>query len=97
MMMFLVKMCTLVCTHTTLHKFNLISNFVDVPPFPPECFDKILLDAPCSALGQRPQFSLSQSLRDLQSYPQYQRMMLNQVHTIHYYNPKATYETLSHM
>ncbi|XP_064402339.1 tRNA (cytosine(72)-C(5))-methyltransferase NSUN6-like isoform X2 [Halichondria panicea] len=48
------------------------------PPFPSESFDRILLDAPCSALGQRPQFTLSQSTRDLQSYPHYQRMMLKQ-------------------
>lgn len=27
---------------------------IEAPPFPPETFDRIILDPPCSSLGQRP-------------------------------------------
>ena len=53
--------------------------YQDEPPFLPESFDRVLLDAPCSALGQRPQFILNQKLSDLKSYSHYQRMLLKQV------------------
>ncbi len=36
--------------------------------FPENSFDKILLDAPCSALGQRPQFFQSMKLKELKSF-----------------------------
>lgn len=49
------------------------------PPYPPESFDRILLDAPCSALGQRPQPMCSISLTELMSYPAYQRSLFEQV------------------
>jgi 16S rRNA C967 or C1407 C5-methylase (RsmB/RsmF family) len=39
-------------------------------------FDRVLLDAPCSALGQRPRFSIEQPLRALQQYAGYQRKLL---------------------
>ncbi|XP_070566096.1 tRNA (cytosine(72)-C(5))-methyltransferase NSUN6-like [Ptychodera flava] len=45
------------------------------PPYPAETFDKILLDGPCSALGQRPQLSNKMSLRDAKSYPPLQRKL----------------------
>ncbi|XP_065175827.1 tRNA (cytosine(72)-C(5))-methyltransferase NSUN6-like isoform X2 [Sycon ciliatum] len=45
------------------------------PPFPPESFDRILLDGPCSALGQRPQIRNSIPLKELQSFPPYQRQI----------------------
>lgn len=41
------------------------------PPYLPESFSYILLDAPCSALGQRPKFTLSKS-SNVSSYPQLQ-------------------------
>ncbi|KAL5496948.1 hypothetical protein EMCRGX_G013328 [Ephydatia muelleri] len=48
------------------------------PPYLPESFDRILLDAPCSALGQRPQPICSISQTELMSYPAYQRSLFEQ-------------------
>lgn len=39
-------------------------------------FDRVLLDAPCSALGQRPRFEIEAPLRVLQHYASYQRKLL---------------------
>ena len=47
------------------------------PPFPPCSFDRILLDGPCSALGQRPRHSFKKSRQELESFPVYQRKLLN--------------------
>ena len=49
------------------------------PPFPPGSFDKVLLDPPCSGLGQRPQLRYVMTNKELQSYPFYQRRLLKQV------------------
>lgn len=45
------------------------------PPYPPSSFDRILLDAPCSGLGQRPAISIRQSLTEVTSYPPLQRRL----------------------
>ena len=45
------------------------------PPFPPESFDKILLDAPCSAIGQRPQFQNQMKLKEFLSFPKIQKKL----------------------
>ncbi|KAI6651980.1 Methyltransferase NSUN6 isoform X2 [Oopsacas minuta] len=45
-----------------------------LPPYPPESFDKILVDAPCSGLGHRPQCFMS----ELKSCNEYQRQFLSQ-------------------
>ncbi|XP_048379269.1 tRNA (cytosine(72)-C(5))-methyltransferase NSUN6 isoform X2 [Stegostoma tigrinum] len=45
------------------------------PPFPPESFDRILLDAPCSGLGQRPNMACDWSLKEITSYPPLQRKL----------------------
>lgn len=47
------------------------------PPFRPQTFDRILLDAPCSALGQRPSIRNDMSLRELHSYPRLQERLLS--------------------
>ncbi|XP_067937869.1 tRNA (cytosine(72)-C(5))-methyltransferase NSUN6-like [Watersipora subatra] len=47
------------------------------PPYPAGSFDKILLDAPCSALGQRPSFSNHITCKELGSYPSLQRKLLS--------------------
>jgi len=45
------------------------------PPFPAEYFDRILIDAPCSGLGQRPQFFNKMNLKELDSFPKIQRKL----------------------
>lgn len=46
------------------------------PPFPPESFDRVLLDVPCSALGQRPSSRNRMTLKSLHSYPLYQKRFI---------------------
>ncbi|XP_030573033.1 putative methyltransferase NSUN6 [Drosophila novamexicana] len=49
------------------------------PPFASSSFDRILLDAPCSGLGNRPQLCCSiKQTKVLQSYPHIQRSLLAQ-------------------
>ncbi|KAF6737657.1 putative methyltransferase NSUN6 [Oryzias melastigma] len=47
------------------------------PPFPPESFDRVLLDAPCSGLGQRPNMASTWSLKEICSYPPLQRKLFH--------------------
>ena len=47
------------------------------PPFPEESFDRILLDAPCSGLGQRPQFYNKIKIKELCSFPKIQRKLFS--------------------
>ena len=47
------------------------------PPYPPSSFDKILLDAPCSALGQRPCLGNPITEKQLSSIPPVQRKLLS--------------------
>ncbi|XP_076461980.1 tRNA (cytosine(72)-C(5))-methyltransferase NSUN6-like isoform X2 [Babylonia areolata] len=47
------------------------------PPYPPSTFDAILLDGPCSALGQRPCVRNKMSAPSLASFPKLQRMLLS--------------------
>ncbi|KAL8609413.1 hypothetical protein ACOMHN_019902 [Nucella lapillus] len=46
------------------------------PPYPPNTFDTILLDGPCSALGQRPCVRNKMSAPSLASFPTLQRRLL---------------------
>ncbi|XP_055881334.1 tRNA (cytosine(72)-C(5))-methyltransferase NSUN6-like isoform X3 [Biomphalaria glabrata] len=46
------------------------------PPYSPETFDRILVDAPCSALGQRPCYKNEILLNQLRSYPVIQHQLL---------------------
>ncbi|RXM36508.1 putative 28S rRNA (cytosine-C(5))-methyltransferase [Acipenser ruthenus] len=50
-------------------------NSTDGPPFSPESFDRILLDAPCSGLGQRPNMAFTWSLKEVLSYQPLQRKL----------------------
>lgn len=45
--------------------------------FPPESFDYILLDAPCTGLGLRPRLLQRQSIGQLRSAAHYQRKLLD--------------------
>ncbi|KAG8230308.1 hypothetical protein J437_LFUL008500, partial [Ladona fulva] len=54
---------------------NPTSPFKDPPPYFPNTFDKVLLDVPCSALGQRPQLANKIKLSQLKSYPALQRRL----------------------
>ncbi|XP_067863189.1 tRNA (cytosine(72)-C(5))-methyltransferase NSUN6 isoform X2 [Heptranchias perlo] len=45
------------------------------PPFTPESFDRVLLDAPCSGLGQRPNMACDWSLKEITSYQPLQRKL----------------------
>ncbi|XP_048122594.1 tRNA (cytosine(72)-C(5))-methyltransferase NSUN6 isoform X3 [Alosa alosa] len=47
------------------------------PPFPEGSFDRVLLDAPCSGLGQRPNMAVSSSLKEIRSYQPLQRKLFN--------------------
>lgn len=57
------------------------NNFIhtDGPPFEQDHFDRILLDTPCSALGQRPQLRNTITLVQLRSYIPLQRNLFSVV------------------
>ncbi|CAL0307444.1 unnamed protein product [Lupinus luteus] len=47
--------------------------------FPPDSFDRVLLDAPCSALGLRPRlFAGEETVESLRKHAKYQRKMFDQ-------------------
>ncbi|XP_065071143.1 tRNA (cytosine(72)-C(5))-methyltransferase NSUN6-like [Rhopilema esculentum] len=48
------------------------------PPFQTEVFDKIILDPPCSALGQRPQLQCKTTKSELASFAVYQKKIFHQ-------------------
>ena len=49
------------------------------PPPPPEQFDCVMLDAPCSALGQRPAVYNGIGLKEVKAYPPLQKAPFEQV------------------
>jgi 16S rRNA C967 or C1407 C5-methylase (RsmB/RsmF family) len=51
---------------------ELVSPLPTSPPFLPNSFDRILLDAPCSALGQRPQLYNPIRLKEVQSFARFE-------------------------
>lgn len=54
-------------------------NILDGPTFPSETFDKILLDAPCSGLGNRPMLRYNFSVKMIESFPALQRKLFHSV------------------
>lgn len=52
-------------------------NINDGPPFKENSFDRILLDSPCSALGQRPQLLNRITVAQLRSYVPLQRKLFS--------------------
>lgn len=53
--------------------------YTDGPPFEENYFDRILLDTPCSALGQRPQLYNTITSVQLHSYVPLQRSLFSAV------------------
>lgn len=57
---------------------SLMENSIDFkPPYKAETFDRILLDAPCSALGNRPMLSSNITPKMLESYGKVQKKLLS--------------------
>nr|KAF6388124.1 NOP2/Sun RNA methyltransferase 6 [Myotis myotis] len=56
-------------------KLDMVKDTEGEPPFLPESFDRILLDAPCSGLGQRPNMACSWTLKEVTSYQPLQRKL----------------------
>lgn len=65
--------------HRHVTQFYLLGGDINFPEIPAEYFDRILLDVPCSALGQRPSIKNSMTLNSLKSYPGYQRKFIRKV------------------
>ncbi|XP_026812320.1 putative methyltransferase NSUN6 isoform X1 [Rhopalosiphum maidis] len=55
---------------------NNINNNDNKPPFKNESFDRVLLDAPCSNLGQRPLLNIQVDGNLIKSFPALQRKLL---------------------
>ncbi|XP_077879470.1 tRNA (cytosine(72)-C(5))-methyltransferase NSUN6 isoform X2 [Ictidomys tridecemlineatus] len=58
-------------------KLDMIENIEGAPPFLPESFDRILLDAPCSGMGQRPNMACTWTLKEITSYQPLQRKLFS--------------------
>nr|XP_042134008.1 tRNA (cytosine(72)-C(5))-methyltransferase NSUN6 isoform X2 [Peromyscus maniculatus bairdii] len=58
-------------------KLDMIDGTEGAPPFLPESFDRILLDAPCSGMGQRPNMACTWTLKEVRSYQPLQRKLFN--------------------
>ncbi|KAL9905770.1 tRNA (cytosine(72)-C(5))-methyltransferase NSUN6 isoform 1-T1 [Glossina fuscipes fuscipes] len=58
-------------------KLNSESSNEIKPPFKAETFDRVLLDAPCSGLGNRPILVVKTTAKMLDSYPKIQRKLVS--------------------
>lgn len=58
---------------------NTNNNSDNKPPFKVESFDRVLLDAPCSNLGQRPLLKIEADEKLIKSFPILQRKLLKNV------------------
>ncbi|XP_050000717.1 tRNA (cytosine(72)-C(5))-methyltransferase NSUN6 isoform X3 [Alexandromys fortis] len=58
-------------------KLDMADGTEGAPPFLPESFDRILLDAPCSGMGQRPNMACTWTLKEVTSYQPLQRKLFN--------------------
>ncbi|XP_011517689.1 tRNA (cytosine(72)-C(5))-methyltransferase NSUN6 isoform X9 [Homo sapiens] len=56
-------------------KLDMVEDTEGEPPFLPESFDRILLDAPCSGMGQRPNMACTWSVKEVASYQPLQRKL----------------------
>ncbi|KAK9503907.1 hypothetical protein O3M35_010369 [Rhynocoris fuscipes] len=64
-------------TKAVLNELNENKKLTDGPPFNKNSFDRILLDAPCSALGNRPNLYNKITFKQLQSYSRLQKQLLH--------------------
>lgn len=55
---------------------NNINNSDSRPPFKNESFDRVLLDSPCSNLGQRPLLNIEVDKNAVKCFPALQRKLL---------------------
>nr|XP_026499726.1 putative methyltransferase NSUN6 [Vanessa tameamea] len=78
---------------TKIHSGDDNNNNIMEPPFCSNSFNKILLDAPCSGLGQRPQLNNIISPKMLQSYKFVQRKLFDAAVKILEINGKLIYST----
>ncbi|XP_019875329.2 tRNA (cytosine(72)-C(5))-methyltransferase NSUN6 [Aethina tumida] len=67
--------------------------FEEGPPFRPETFDRILLDAPCSAVGRRPQLLNTSSEKVIRSYVPLQRKLFETAVSLLKPGGRLTYST----
>ncbi|XP_012368131.1 putative methyltransferase NSUN6 isoform X1 [Octodon degus] len=58
-------------------KLDMTEDTEGAPPFTPESFDRVLLDAPCSGMGQRPNMACTWTLKEVTSYQPLQRKLLS--------------------
>ncbi|XP_006894375.1 PREDICTED: putative methyltransferase NSUN6 [Elephantulus edwardii] len=58
-------------------KHEMVEDSEGKPPFLAESFDRILLDAPCSGLGQRPNMACTWTLKEVTSYQPLQRKLFS--------------------
>ncbi|XP_042255254.1 tRNA (cytosine(72)-C(5))-methyltransferase NSUN6 isoform X1 [Thunnus maccoyii] len=65
------------CFNSTQAVSSDLAQEAEGPPFPPESFDRVLLDAPCSGLGQRPNMASTWSLKEICSYQPLQRKLFH--------------------
>ncbi|KAM4605897.1 tRNA (cytosine(72)-C(5))-methyltransferase NSUN6 isoform 1-T2 [Polymixia lowei] len=65
------------CFNSTQAVSSNPSQETEGPPFLPESFDRVLLDAPCSGLGQRPNMANTWSLKEICSYQPLQRKLFH--------------------
>ncbi|XP_040921312.1 tRNA (cytosine(72)-C(5))-methyltransferase NSUN6 isoform X2 [Toxotes jaculatrix] len=65
------------CFNSTQAVSSDAAHVAEGPPFPPESFDRVLLDAPCSGLGQRPNMASTWSLKEICSYQPLQRKLFH--------------------
>ncbi|XP_026734797.1 putative methyltransferase NSUN6 isoform X1 [Trichoplusia ni] len=63
------------------------------PPFPPNSFDKVLLDAPCSGLGQRPQLMNKMTPKMVGSFKCIQRKLIAEAVKVLKVGGKLVYST----
>ncbi|XP_055307380.1 tRNA (cytosine(72)-C(5))-methyltransferase NSUN6 isoform X2 [Sitodiplosis mosellana] len=68
-----------------------------LPPFTEESFDRILLDAPCSGMGNRPVLATKMSPNILSSFPKLQKKLLDTAVKLLKINGTLVYSTCSVM